>query len=113
MTSPTPATVKVAGLLIPAALAPRIIAALRWTYPEATQGRDDEAAVRASLIEWITATLLTYEGFQTDLKRSEAHQKVDATFAEVTKAAKQAAKEAAATITEDPSGAAEPNVPPV
>lgn len=64
MTDPAPILedVAVAGLLIPAPLATRIIAALRAVYPTLTEGKDDDGAVRAVLIYWITAALETYEG---------------------------------------------------
>ncbi len=64
VTDPAPILedVAVAGLLIPAPLATRIIAALRAVYPTLTEGKDDDGAVRAVLIYWITAALETYEG---------------------------------------------------
>ncbi len=66
VTDPAPILedVAVAGLLIPAPLATRIIAALRSVYPTLTEGKDDDPAVRAVLIYWITAALETYEGNQ-------------------------------------------------
>lgn len=58
---PTPPPVPVAGLLVPAALVPRIIAALRATYPDLTMGLEPEAAVRAVLKHWVTITLAAHE----------------------------------------------------
>jgi len=53
--------VPVAGLRVPATLVPRIIAAFRGIYPTVTDGLDDEAAVRAVLLHWVSTTLTTYE----------------------------------------------------
>lgn len=55
----SPEPVEVAGLQIPADLAPQIIAAFREIYPTVTTDKDDDAAVRAVLVWFITATLET------------------------------------------------------
>lgn len=54
--------VAVAGLLVPAPLVPRIVAALRGTYPTLTAGMTDDQTVRAVLKFWIGSTLSAYEG---------------------------------------------------
>ncbi len=87
--------VAVAGLLIPAPLAARIVAALRAVYPTLTEGKDDDGAVRAVLIYWITSTLETYEGnqlrVQTDATienvRAQGNARAEKIRAEVRKAA--------------------------
>jgi hypothetical protein len=58
------AAVPVAGLLVPAVLVPRILAAMRGTYPTVTADLDDDAAVRAVLKHWVTATLSAFEAQQ-------------------------------------------------
>jgi len=59
LTEPPP--VSVAGLLIPADLAPKIIEALRFLYPTITDGKEDDPAVRAVLIHFITSAMETYQ----------------------------------------------------
>ena len=54
-----PDVVEVAGLEIPADLAPLIVADVRLVYPSLTEGKDDDAAVRAALIWFITTTMET------------------------------------------------------
>lgn len=100
MTAPAP--VRIAGLVVPAALAPRIIAALRDAYPEVTADKDDDAAVRASLIEWVTSTLVAAEGKKADALRLQAHQNVDNTFTSKIAEAREKARLAAETIMEAP-----------
>ena len=58
LTDPT-APVEVAGLEIPADLAPLIIEAFRDIYPTITDGKDDDSAVRHVLLWFITTTLET------------------------------------------------------
>lgn len=111
-TAATPTTdgmVAIAGLRIPGPLAVRIIAALKATYPSVVDGRDDEGAVRAVLIYWITATLADFEsrmaeGTALDVEleavRTAHTQRVDA--------ARAAAVAAARLIQEAPSGPADP-----
>ncbi len=84
MTSPDiPTHREVAGLSIPLPLIPRIIAALRATYPGITDGiTDDEAAVRAVLKEVVSSALSVYESrtaadaVQTEIKEKQAHLEV-------------------------------------
>lgn len=59
VTEPTAPVEEVAGLQIPADLAAQIIAAFREMYPTLTEGKDDDAAVRACLVWFITSTLET------------------------------------------------------
>lgn len=94
--------VRVAGLLVPADLAPKIISALRDVYPIATTDRDDEAAVRAALIEWITELLVDQAEKQAELQRMTAHQKVDDQFTAYINQVRNRAKQAALTIQEAP-----------
>ncbi len=112
MTSPTsPPPVAIAGLRIPAPLVPRIIAALRASYPTITEGKDDEAVVRA-VLKWIIETTLTaYEGRLIEAGLEGELEKVRNERAEKARLARERARQAAALITEAPSGEAEPNVP--
>ena len=95
--------VRVAGLLVPAALAPRIVAALRATYPALAADKPDDAVVRAVLHYWITSTLESYETQQaaTELEWAKAKlaEDYDQTLAEI----RQAAQQVANAITEDPT----------
>ncbi|MDT8915769.1 hypothetical protein [Amycolatopsis sp. PS_44_ISF1] len=101
MTDPT-APVPVAGLLVPAVLVPRIIAAMRGTYPTITADLDDDAAVRAVLKHWVTTTLMTFEAQQVTapvvdqlaalqeearVREAEARQKAEAAAGLITDAA--------------------------
>ncbi len=87
MTSPIIPTREVAGLDIPLQLIPRIIKALRATYPHVTEGiTDDEAAVRAVLKEIISSALSVHESriasdaVQVKLKETQAQgEKASAT----------------------------------
>lgn len=56
-----PAVRQVAGLEIPEDVAVQVIEAFRSIYPTLTEGKDDEAAVRATLVWFITSTLETYQ----------------------------------------------------
>lgn len=95
--------VKVAGLLVPAALAPRIVAALRATYPGLAADKDDDAVVRAVLHYWIASTLETYEISQAANALAGAKAKLDQDHFASVEAIRKKARQAAATITEDPS----------
>lgn len=98
------AYVPVAGLLVPDVLVPRIVAAMRGTYPTITAGLDDDASVRAVLRHWVTTTLAAYEGA---VAGSGVDTAVEATREEYRLKAEQAREKAeadAGTITE----AAEP-----
>lgn len=53
----TPPIEEVAGLQIPSDLAAQIIAAFREVYPTITADKDDDAAVRATLVWFITSTM--------------------------------------------------------
>ena len=71
----TPDPVSVAGLEIPADLAPQIITALRVLYPTVTEGKDDDAAVRAVLVYWIVSALEAHQG---QLANAALEQKITA-----------------------------------
>lgn len=61
MTSPAPYRV-VLGLRVPLAFVPRIVRAMRATYPEVTEGIEDpDTAVRAALRAWVIETVAHYE----------------------------------------------------
>jgi hypothetical protein len=47
---------------IPDALVPRIVAAVRNSYPSETAGLADAPAVRAAIRAWMKTTLAGYEG---------------------------------------------------
>lgn len=98
MTAPT--HVPVAGLLVPVELVPRIITAIRATYPTLTDGRDDDAAVRAVLKHWIETTLATYEGAIAEAPVVEAVEQARTEYAARAEAARQKAVDDSAAITE-------------
>lgn len=58
MTEPTYITV--AGLRVPAELATKVIAAIRWELPSQDENPDDNAVVRMWLKEQIKALMLRY-----------------------------------------------------
>lgn len=68
--------VSVAGLQVPAPLVPRIITALRATYPQLTAELDDDASVRAVLKYWVTVTLANHEAAQALAPADDAAQAV-------------------------------------
>jgi hypothetical protein len=104
--------VSLAGLRIPASLAPEIIAALRDAYPTITDGRDDEGVVRGVLLWLIESTLVQYRGRQAENAAAEAVEAVRAEQVDKASKAREAARKDAKTIREVPSGDAEPNMPP-
>jgi len=57
----TPPVREVAGLEIPEDVALQVIEAFRAIYPTITAGKEDDPAVRAVLIWFITSTLETYQ----------------------------------------------------
>lgn len=59
MAEPVAPVEEVAGLIIPADLAAQIIASFREMYPTITEDKDDDAAVRACLVWFITSTMET------------------------------------------------------
>ncbi len=110
MTAPNIPTREVAGLDIPLHLIPRIIKALRATYPGITDGiADDEAAVRAVLKEIISSALSVHESqMAANAVRDEIKQKQD--DAEKSSAAAYAkARHEVATYVKD---AITPELPP-
>jgi hypothetical protein len=106
-TPPADAYVAVAGLRVPAPLVPRILAAMRGTYPTVTEGLDDDAAVRAVLKHWVTTTLAAWEEGQIITPLSEQLAQIRAAHAQAERQAAEVrarAEAAAATITEaDPA----------
>ncbi len=105
MTTPIP-DVAVAGLLIPAPLAVKIIASLRANYPTLTDGKDDDAAVRAVLVYWITSSLETYEGNLVRAQNEQAVASLRAQSDAKAEATRAAVREAAKAIRENPAVAA-------
>jgi hypothetical protein len=112
MSTPEVPEVSLAGLRIPASLAPEIIAALRDAYPTITDGRDDEGVVRGVLLWLIESTLVQYRGRQAEAGAAEAVEAVRAEHADKATKAREQARKDAKTIREVPSGDAEPNMPP-
>lgn len=101
MTVPLP-PVSVAGLLVPAELVPRIITALRGTYPGLTADLDDDAAVRAVLKFWISEMLA---GFEATVAKAPVEDAVAETRAQYETAAVEARDKAltdAAAIVDNP-----------
>lgn len=78
---------EVAGLEIPEDVAIQVIEAFRAIYPTVTEGKDDEAAVRATLVWFITSTLETYQTRKIFTAMAAA---VDAVEAQHNAAAEQA-----------------------
>lgn len=102
MSTPVPPPVAVAGLLVPAPLVPRIITALRGTYPTLTAGLDDDAAVRAVLKFWIAEMLA---GFEATVAKAPVEGAVAETRAQYETAAADAREKAiadAAAIVDNP-----------
>lgn len=52
------------GLSLPVDQVPRVMAALRGTYPDQTAGKDDLQAALAVLRLWVTTTLTQWEARQ-------------------------------------------------
>lgn len=100
----TPSTVPVAGLLVPAALVPRIMAAMRGLYPEVTNGiADNDAMVRAVLKHWVTVTLSQWESEQAKAPVVDALQQVTAEYETASEDARAKAVSDAALIMENPA----------
>lgn len=103
MTAP-PTHISVAGLLVPVALAPRIITAIRGLYPEVTQGiADNDAAVRAWLKHIIGATLASYEAAAAQQPATAAIEAVRQDYEARAEAARERAQTAAQAIQDSPS----------
>lgn len=110
MSSPIPPYVPVAGMQVPTPLVPRIVAAMRGTYPAVTEGLDDEAAVRAVLRFWTKSLVADYEAAQAQAPLEGALADLRATYRAKAEAARQQAQAAADLITDAPS-AEEPATP--
>ncbi len=104
--------VPVAGLRVPATLVPRIIASMRGIYPNLTVGLDDEAAVRAVLRYWVTSTLATYEGQQSDEETLAAIEAIQAQADEKARLAREKAIRDAAAIVDAASATTTPTTTP-
>jgi hypothetical protein len=63
-------------ITVPDALVPRVITALRATYPDLTEGLNDGAASRAVIRYWVRTTVQVYEG--TLAAQQAADQQQDA-----------------------------------
>lgn len=96
-------TVQVAGLLVPAPLVPRIVAAVRGTYPTLADGLDDDASVRALLKHWIVTLLMAYEGAQAEAPLEGELAALRADYDARAEAARQKAADDAALIIENPT----------
>jgi len=90
VTNPIP-DVQVAGLLVPAPLAARIITAIRGTYEDLTTGLADDAAIQAVLKYWVTNVLASYEASQALAPGPAAAQKVIDQYASAGEDARQQA----------------------
>lgn len=96
MTDPAPAYREVMGMQVPLALEPRIVEAVRATYPAVTDGiADHDAAVRAVVRYWFATTLTNYE---TQKAAALAAQKLAAAQADLDKAVAAAAARATADV---------------
>lgn len=101
MTSP-PTHVSVAGLLVPVEYVPSIIAAIRAQYPTVTEGKGDDAAVRAFLKHVIATTWATHQASLALAPAAGAVEQVRAQYTEAASLARQQALAAAASIEEVP-----------
>lgn len=97
---PAEPTVEVAGLIIPASLAIRIIGALRGVYwPIAAQHPDnDDLFVQSALMFWITENLEAWESRQAEAPMVEEVTAVRDRFQREREKAARAAREAAERI---------------
>ena len=107
MTRPIP-DVPIAGLLVPADVAARVITALRATYPSVAEGLDDNGVVRAVLIHWIASTLIAYEGDAEEASVEDAVAQVRKEYIDRATKAREKAQADASRIREAPSGVTEP-----
>lgn len=105
------AYVPVAGLLVPATLVPRIVAAMRGLYPSVTEGiTDDDAAVRAVLKHWVTTTLSTFETAAVAISTADQIEALKAQAEEEARLAREKAEADAGTITEPAPAPTEPSI---
>lgn len=95
--------VQIAGMLVPAPLAARIIAAMRATYPQVTEGLDDDAAVRAVLRYWAVSTLAAHEEQQTQALLPDALEATRQEYAAQGQAAREKALADATAIVDAPT----------
>lgn len=94
--------VRVAGLGVPRTFAPRVIAAIRGVYPELTQGRDDDAAVRAWLKYMVRAVVSQHEERRALAPVDDALEATRAEYRAKADAARARAERDADTIVEQP-----------
>lgn len=100
MTDPTPTYVPIAGLKVPAELVPQIVAAMRWQYPAETDGKTDNAAVKAALRAMVKDLLSRYalavgvEQVEVEVKNTRQQ------YEEAARQSRQQALDAADTILE-------------
>lgn len=94
--------VQVAGMLVPAVLVPRIVAAFRATYPQVTEGLADDPAVRAVLKYWTVTTLASYEAKLAEAPVDDVVQATRQEYAERARVAREQALAAASAIVENP-----------
>lgn len=100
---PTPPThVPVAGMLVPVQLVPRIVAALRGTYPTITDGLAGDAAVRAVLRWWVKSTLADWEARAAEAPVDDAVAETRQSFRELARQAREQAQAAADLIIDQP-----------
>lgn len=109
MTSPSGGYRVVAGLRVPLPLVPRIIAAMRARYPEATDPiADDEAAIRAAIRAWVVETLAEYEAAVARAPLGVTVAQTVASFETKAAAAKAKALTDSTSIVEDESAPSTP-----
>lgn len=97
MTMPT--TMTVAGMQVPIALVPRIVAALRARYPAVTaEISDDHAAVQAVLAHWVINSVVAYETDQALAPLEDELQRVRDQFTVAAERARANALTAVAAI---------------
>lgn len=106
--------VPVAGLLVPAPLVPRIVAAVRHLYPTLTEGLEDDAAVRAWLKWMVTVTMSQSEGQRAAAPVDAALEATRQEFAQRAEEARARAVRDAAAIVDGltPGSGAVPAVEP-
>lgn len=87
---------------VPVQLVPRIVAAMRGTYPTVTDGLDDNDAVRAVLRWWVKSTLADWESRQAEAPVDAAVADTRQLYRDKARQARQAAEAAADLITDLP-----------
>jgi hypothetical protein len=90
------------GLLIPEDLLPRIMAALRGTYPDTTEGKADLPAALAVLRYWLTHTLQQWEAREAEAPLAGELESTRTRYQQRAEEARAKARDDAAAIVDNP-----------